>query len=480
MGGFISPNWHVVLIHFPIALVSIGLVVELLSLLWPRETFRAAGCWMILFGALLSVPAATAGLYAFRDTVVAGPAHGKWYEVVQNSHWNAAQWEFMHDHIWLNSWAVIIFLAVVFTWIVARDRARQWLYWPLLIALIVGVGLMTAGAWHGGESVYRYGTGVEAAELSQMQHEAGAKSGGIKYYLPPLQLHVVLAGLMFASVLGALALTLRARVPTEAATTERATVESSGAGWWVLAGLIALLTVFAGAWAHMGGFSADALKTNLLALGKPEHLRLLLHVIAGLSLLALPFILAAMARMTNTNFVVIGSLGGLLFLAVAAQVWLGILLLYDTGKGPITGFSAPPAVAASPSPKPTPEEQAAPESTPASSPQPASPAQPAEAAPAATVQMTDDLTFEPKQVTIRAGETVEWTSPGVFVHTVTADPAEVINPDHVHLPEGVPPFNSGKIQPGDSYRHTFTVSGHYKYFCIPHEADGMFGEVEVQ
>src|SRR5205814_1160949 len=68
---FINPNLHVVLVHFPLALLLFGAVIELVApLLWRRSAFRAAGRWMILLGALTAAPTATAGLYALYDTNV--------------------------------------------------------------------------------------------------------------------------------------------------------------------------------------------------------------------------------------------------------------------------------------------------------------------------------------------------------------------------------------------------------------------------
>jgi uncharacterized membrane protein len=50
----------------------------------------------------------------------------------------------------------------------------------------------------------------------------------------------------------------------------------------------------------------------------------------------------------------------------------------------------------------------------------------------------------------------------------------------VVLPPEAPPFDSGKIAPDGSYRHTFNVPGTYKYICVPHVTFGMVGEVIVE
>ena len=39
---------------------------------------------------------------------------------------------------------------------------------------------------------------------------------------------------------------------------------------------------------------------------------------------------------------------------------------------------------------------------------------------------------------------------------------------------------AGDIQPGQSFKFTFSVPGQYRYFCVPHEIFGMVGEIEVE
>ena len=100
--------------------------------------------------------------------------------------------------------------------------------------------------------------------------------------------------------------------------------------------------------------------------------------------------------------------------------------------------------------------------------------------PAATVEMTAGLEYLPESVTIGAGEAVVWNNTSDVVHTVTADPGKAGDQAHVELPKGAETFDSGFIGAGDSYSHTFEVPGTYTYFCIPHEAAGMIGEIVVE
>lgn len=97
----------------------------------------------------------------------------------------------------------------------------------------------------------------------------------------------------------------------------------------------------------------------------------------------------------------------------------------------------------------------------------------------AVVGMTTSLDFTPEDLTIVAGQTVEWRNTSIIDHTVTADPSLAKNPANVALPQGAEPSNSGDIDPGGVYRRTFTVPGTYRYFCIPHERQGMVATLRV-
>jgi plastocyanin len=98
----------------------------------------------------------------------------------------------------------------------------------------------------------------------------------------------------------------------------------------------------------------------------------------------------------------------------------------------------------------------------------------------ARVGMTNSLAFKPAKVTIDAGQSVLWENSSGLVHTVTADPSKAADKDHVRLPKGAKPFDSGRLLPGKTFEHTFTVPGRYRYFCIPHESAGMVAEVIVR
>jgi plastocyanin len=77
-----------------------------------------------------------------------------------------------------------------------------------------------------------------------------------------------------------------------------------------------------------------------------------------------------------------------------------------------------------------------------------------------------DIDFEPKDATVKKGVTVKWTNTGNLPHTVTKEegPGE--------------DFDSGTLQPGDTYEQTFTAPGKIAYHCTIHS--GQDGTVTVQ
>ena len=71
--------------------------------------------------------------------------------------------------------------------------------------------------------------------------------------------------------------------------------------------------------------------------------------------------------------------------------------------------------------------------------------------------------FNPADVTVKVGDTVEWTNQDSAPHTVESS-------------EGT--LKSDELSKGDTYKHTFTKPGKYDYKCGIHPS--MHGSVTVQ
>jgi uncharacterized membrane protein len=412
---FLNPNWHVALLHYPLGLLLAGVLIELFSFMWRRHAFRAAGRWMILLGALSGIPASTAGIYALADVSRIGlsesEAAGQWKDVAAVSPlWKDAESEpahLMRDHVWLMSIATVLAVLVCVVWIGSSDGWRSKLHLPLLIVLLIATALTASGAWHSGEAVYRHGVAVELqgtqpvippatmpslAERISPSTTAPSEStaarlqrqfkNNVEYYVPPLQLHVVLAGSAVAIAMAALALALRAisagpgitqvdHIAQVLGTPESTGIDtavreerrglSAGIGgevphelirprvpaarFWMLTFLLALLTALAGVWVLSRGYETWDPKVLWNAVRERDQsdgqiiTRRLGHVAAGGAIVILPLLLAIFARLAPRARFLLILLALLLLAAVAVQIWLGVLLMFDTNVGPVSGFN---------------------------------------------------------------------------------------------------------------------------------------------
>ncbi|MGH2467646.1 MAG: cupredoxin domain-containing protein [Candidatus Limnocylindrales bacterium] len=96
-----------------------------------------------------------------------------------------------------------------------------------------------------------------------------------------------------------------------------------------------------------------------------------------------------------------------------------------------------------------------------------------------TVKMTDALKFDPATISIKVGDTVHWDNAASISHSSTDDPSKAATASDAKLPSGAQPWDSGLLNPGQTFDHQFTVAGQYDYFCIPHESAGMLGHITV-
>ncbi len=87
---------------------------------------------------------------------------------------------------------------------------------------------------------------------------------------------------------------------------------------------------------------------------------------------------------------------------------------------------------------------------------------------AATVKLTSSNRFEPANVTVKVGQTIEWQWQGGRHNVVSGGGC---------ASDGK--FTSGDVVAEGTYRFTFKEPGSFDYFCTPHCAIGMVGKVTV-
>ena len=77
------------------------------------------------------------------------------------------------------------------------------------------------------------------------------------------------------------------------------------------------------------------------------------------------------------------------------------------------------------------------------------------------------LVFEPKDVTIKVGDTVKWVNNKAFPHNIIFDGHEELS--HKKLAQ----------KPKAELESTFNEAGEFSYYCSPHRGAGMVGKVIV-
>jgi plastocyanin len=95
--------------------------------------------------------------------------------------------------------------------------------------------------------------------------------------------------------------------------------------------------------------------------------------------------------------------------------------------------------------------------------------------------------FEPASLTVQSGDPVVFTNDSSEAHSVTAyDDGLPRGADYFATggaqseDEARSDIAAGLMQQGEEFEVTLEVPGEYRYFCIPHEDDGMTGTIIVE
>jgi uncharacterized membrane protein len=378
---FILPNFHAIIIHFPIAMLGIGVAIELFSLIWRltgHSSFRQAGHWMILIGTLAIVPAVTTGLSAMQNVMAHGADSDSWIDLKAGSGFTQTDWNFIRLHIILNACAAGLVLVAVVSWLASSDTWRKLLRIPALLMLIAAMGLMVDGAWHGGEMVYRLGFAVQG-KLGTVTEPVTPPSGleeKLEYYAPQMDVHLLLAGLVFSLASVTLGLSVRRALTTDTVIVQRvpptyvpAAAEKESikpislmqalndpgdeipvvpaipaARFWLLTALIVIGTVVTGLW--LGDYlapwpmiiSKDHVIRAIHNIQDSKKAREGMHIVFGSSILIFTLILALITRFAPRSRVILSAFGALLVIAMAGQICVGVMLTFDGGRGPLARF----------------------------------------------------------------------------------------------------------------------------------------------
>ena len=139
------PNIHPLIIHVPIVLIPLGFMVHLICLLLKKDEEWKIPIGILYSSSLLGVLAAFLSGRQAGDNVTIHPQAN----LVLSEHADLALWTL-----------VISLLVTALYWLGFRVKIWSRLPWLILALSLINIGSMVLTADHGGQLVYRFGTGV--------------------------------------------------------------------------------------------------------------------------------------------------------------------------------------------------------------------------------------------------------------------------------------------------------------------------------
>jgi uncharacterized membrane protein len=153
------PNWHPLVVHFPIALVLSATALLLAARLLRNEslagTIATVGTWNLCLGAVAALFALATGLSAVLDLDV-----------------SAAVRQAISLHL---KWAMLttLLLVLLAVWRGAGSASRSRPSWIFLIVLIAASAALSFTGYRGGKNVFEYGVGVKKIAARSFEEPRG-------------------------------------------------------------------------------------------------------------------------------------------------------------------------------------------------------------------------------------------------------------------------------------------------------------------
>ena len=140
-----ATHLHAMIIHFPIALLMVGFLSELIALFSKNNFFKNTAFYLLLLGALGAISAYFTGSYA-GEGIEEGPL-----KIPMELHEQAAL---------ISLWLAIItaLFSVLFYYFKVQNPKAKWVSILLYTLLVVSVART---GYLGGQLVYSHGAGVE-------------------------------------------------------------------------------------------------------------------------------------------------------------------------------------------------------------------------------------------------------------------------------------------------------------------------------
>jgi uncharacterized membrane protein len=137
------PNPHPLVVHFPIALLTASVFFEIVAYWSRKEVFEKVAKWNLASGVLAGIAAVVSGLLAEESV----PQFPVIHEIVER-----------HETL---AFVTLGVFAILFLWRFLKGGKffARWRAFYLALA-VIGILILGATAYYGGELVYKFGVGV--------------------------------------------------------------------------------------------------------------------------------------------------------------------------------------------------------------------------------------------------------------------------------------------------------------------------------
>jgi uncharacterized membrane protein len=137
---------HPMIVHFPIALLIVGLLADALGLFSKKEFFSKAGFYLLILGTLGVIAAYVSGNMAGEGVTEAGSL-----KQALEIHEGAAE---------LSVWLMVVAAIVRIAFVVFKKYSGV-LKWGAFVLFLIGVLSMARTGYYGGELVFKHAAGVQ-------------------------------------------------------------------------------------------------------------------------------------------------------------------------------------------------------------------------------------------------------------------------------------------------------------------------------
>ncbi|HYX28551.1 MAG TPA: DUF2231 domain-containing protein [Pyrinomonadaceae bacterium] len=152
------PPLHPAFVHFPIALVVVSFLADLLGRIFNKASLRWTGLWSMVAALIFGAITAATGYWDWKRL---GGVLGDTNRYVD-----------FHFDVGLVLVGAVIVLTI---WRVIYSRRDRQPGVPYLIAMLLATGLVLFQGWYGGQMVYSQGAGVSAASKGTEPADNGKK-----------------------------------------------------------------------------------------------------------------------------------------------------------------------------------------------------------------------------------------------------------------------------------------------------------------